>query len=722
MYDVAILSDLRYPGGNSASIVAEIRAQAAAGLSTVLIHLPSPHLRHARPFQSRIIACLRDGLADLAHDDGTEVAAKVLLIRQPRIFTAEPASVPVIRARHTIVVLNQPPGDEGDDQRYYVFAEVRERVERLFGPGVGWAPISAQVRDNVLRVAPDTPLPDTDWHEIIDVNDWAVERRRAPGAVPVIGRHGRPDPVKWPREPGELLQAYPDSPDVKVRILGGGEIGVRRLGRCPRSWDVVEFGAEAPRDFLASLDFFVYFHDPDWREAFGRTILEAMASGTPVIVGPHFRKIFGEAALYTDPAGVRDLVRRLHGDRSQYDALVARARAFVREQFGSTSHIARLASLGVVPAGPALPKLSWFSAPSEGPGVGSSTAPSEGPGVGSGTVRTVLFLGDDPARFRAIAAHLPPGLEAVVVAGSSSLPEAHAAGLLTEYLPAAADLGVPEARWVGFTRDRLRHLVDLYRPRAVLVGGVPHDGILATIAEHPGPRWLWLRPAMWRRGTGGEWAARGTAFAGILEPGEFAAAGDEGWTTTARAGVTTVAPITNLPDVPPRRTGGCATADAWSSGRCGEPVPPRDEPTLLCRGVEARLPGFRPVEAGPDRLGDVTVAVARADYTSYHELIGAGVPTVFVPDPRAADDELARARFAAAAGVARYATGDQAAAAELERLADPAAREELTRRCAELAFGNGAAEAAAWLVGQVSLAVRRGCPSGTATAGDGPRR
>src|SRR3954462_14892043 len=202
-YDVAILSDLRYPGGNSASIVAEVQAQAAAGLKTVLIHVPSPHLRHARPFQSRIVAALRDGLADLAHDDGAPVEAKVLLIRQPRIFTGDLAVVPAINAEHTIVVLNQPPGDGSDDQRYYVFTEVRERVERYFGAGVVWAPISSQVRDNVLRVAPGATLPDTDWHEISDGGDGAVARRRGPGAAPVIGRHGRPDPVKWPRDPGE---------------------------------------------------------------------------------------------------------------------------------------------------------------------------------------------------------------------------------------------------------------------------------------------------------------------------------------------------------------------------------------------------------------------------------------------------------------------------------------------------------------------------------------
>jgi glycosyltransferase involved in cell wall biosynthesis len=653
-YDVAILSDLRYPGGNSASVVAEVRAQAAAGLTTVLVHVPSPHLRHARPFQADIVACLRDGRADLAHDDD-EVTAAVLLIRQPRIFTEDLARVPAIRAGHTIVVLNQPPGDETDDQRYYVFDEVKKRVEDYFGPHVVWAPISPQVRENVLRVAPGTALPDTDWHEIIDLADWTVERHRSPGAPPVIGRHGRPDPVKWPRDPGELLQAYPDTTEFKVRFLGGGEIGVRRLGRRPSSWDVVEFGAETPQEFLGSLDFFVYFHDPDWVEAFGRTILEAMASGVPVIVGPHFRSLFGEAALYTDPAGVRDLVRRLHADRPAYEALVARARKFVASRYGSASHVARLASLGVVAT--------------RRP-VASSVVPLPR------HARRVLFVGDDVDRFRAIAAHLPRELEPVVVAGSGRLPEAHEAGLLTEYLPSAADLGVSPARWTAFVRDRLRHLVGLYGPRAVLVGGLPHDGIMAALDDCPATRWLWLRPAMWKRGTGAGWAARGPSFHGILEPGEFAAGGDEGWTTTSRAGVATVAPITNLPARLARRS--------------------RDTHTILCRGVPVCLPGFRPT----DDLAEATLAVARADYASFHELIGAQVPTVFVPDPAAHDDELARARFADAAGVALCATDEDGLAAALDRLTEPQVRSALRRRCAELAFGNGAADAAVWLAAQ----------------------
>ena len=68
VHDVAILSDFRYPGGTSASIGAEVHAQAEAALSTVLVHVPSPHQPRALPFSPRISELLRDGVAVLARD------------------------------------------------------------------------------------------------------------------------------------------------------------------------------------------------------------------------------------------------------------------------------------------------------------------------------------------------------------------------------------------------------------------------------------------------------------------------------------------------------------------------------------------------------------------------------------------------------------------------------------------------------------------------------
>jgi UDP-N-acetylglucosamine:LPS N-acetylglucosamine transferase len=96
-------------------------------------------------------------------------------------------------------------------------------------------------------------------------------------------------------------------------------------------------------------------------------------------------------------------------------------------------------------------------------------------------------------------------------------------------------------------------------------------------------------------------------------------------------------------------------------------------------------------------LRGVDLAVSTADYTNFHELLSAGVPTVFVPDPRAADDQMARARFAAAAGTALCAASADELDQVLARAQDPAVRAELSRRCAEVAFANGAGEAAEWI-------------------------
>lgn len=712
VYDVAILSDFRYPGGTSASIAAEVRAQARAGLTTVLVHVRSPHLKAKRPFHPLITELIRDGSATLAAE-GEDVTARLLVVRQPRIFTEDPAVPPVVRSGRAVMVLNQAPGDAGDPARYYAYAEVRERVEELFGGGIEWAPISPQVRAEVLRADPSAELTTADWHEIIDGAEWWHPPATEARGTPVIGRHGRPDPVKWPRTREELLRAYPDGPDVRVRILGGGELAVERLGRKPANWEIVEFGTMEPAAFLRDLDFFVYFHDPDLIEAFGRTIMEAMAAGVPVIVGEHFRPIFGDAALYTTPEGVRPLVRELWADRERYRQIVLHGREFIETRYGYPSHLARLADRGIRPGAAQPPALSAPPPPEP---------------------RAVLLVSDNGvglghlSRLMAIGRRLPGDTPVVVATQSHGAMVAHREGFLTEYIPSRGVLNLPRQSWTELLRSRLEHLIDLYRPAVVAVDSVPHDGIVAATRTRPDVTWVWVRRPMWRRDVGTEWIERRSAFDHVLEPGEFAEPADEGATVADRDGVRLVGPITYLDpgdlvepeqaraalELEPGRPAALLQLGAGNINDIGSPAA-RIARHLRSAGFQVVLaesaiatepmpqpPGTHLVRVYPISryLRGFDLVVSASGYNSFHELIAFAIPSVFVPNRETAlDDQVSRARFAAAAGAALIVEdpdGD-----DLDRVLARAVRQDvrdaLSRRCTEVARRNGAGDAADWL-------------------------
>ena len=207
-----------------------------------------------------------------------------------------------------------------------------------------------------------------------------------------------------------------------------------------------------------------------------------------------------------------------------------------------------------------------------------------------------------------------------------------------------------------------------------------------------------------------------------------------------------------VPDEPPRETNGRAStgmhenngAARTSSGICVGPILLREREELLDReaaraalgvtrdravyvtlgggGDEAAartLPvltdrlvargwhvvvGAGPLYIGPERRGPhitwmdryvpvellagVDAAVSAGGYNSVTELMFVGVPTVFLPQPRIADDQASRARAAVAAGAARLAASLDDIPDLLDAPGDPAAARALVPH-------NGARAAAA---------------------------
>ncbi|HET6481272.1 MAG TPA: glycosyltransferase [Actinoplanes sp.] len=204
-YDVAILGDFRFA---STGVAAEVRAQAEAALSTVLLHAPSAEDRRPLPFDPAVRACLRDGVATLARDDQA-ISVRLLVVRAA---SGVALTGPRIKAERTVVVAAEPPAG--------AFPEVE------------WAPVDARVR---AAMPPGCRLTAHDWHEIVDVAaQWrdgdeeflhVLERRRGHqshlrrlaslGVRPRLNSPARPRPT-GPVPTRRLLMVGDD--DALVRL------------------------------------------------------------------------------------------------------------------------------------------------------------------------------------------------------------------------------------------------------------------------------------------------------------------------------------------------------------------------------------------------------------------------------------------------------------------------------------------------------------------------
>ena len=346
-FDVILASDFRLPGGTTSSNVEEIKAQKRMGLRTGLIQMSRYDIASGKTINPKIRRLLDgDRVQMLVY--GEKVSCDALILRHPPILQELQQLVPDVEAANVHVIVNQTPREIHSDEgrTLYTFGRCEEHLQKYFGKTGVWHPISPLVREALYHhhaeELREITLAYGDWSNIIDVNEWRRESRPPRGPRPRIGRHSRDQYVKWPVDPSELLAIYPDSADYEVHVLGGAETPRKVLGGLPENWHVLEFGEVHPKEFLSTLDVFVYYTHPDWVEAFGRTIFEAMAVGVPVILPHSFRELFKEAAIYAEPSEVKGNVSRLMSDDDYYESQVRIARDHVEEHYSYTLHAARL--------------------------------------------------------------------------------------------------------------------------------------------------------------------------------------------------------------------------------------------------------------------------------------------------------------------------------------------------------------------------------------------
>lgn len=482
--DLVILTDLRFPGGTSSSLIEEVTAATAAGYEVGVLQVDSPRLGHTAFVGHRVRSLVDDGPAHLILP-GERVETRLAIVKHPMVFAEPMGGRLSIEADEVIVTVGQVPSDEHGV--YYEPRAVDDNILEAFGRRAVWIPVSSAVRSALTRNAADVDaadiaVSDTTWVEIIAVpSEPLVGREATDDDRLVIGRHSRPDRLKWPADADDLRAAYPVDGSVRVRVLGGAEPVVDVLGAVPDAWEVSEFGSIEPHEFLAELDAFVYFHHPDLTEAFGRTILEALAAGVPAVVPAHFEAVFGEACLYATPDTAVETIRSLRADPERLRTHVERARHLVSEQFGHDTHVRRLAR--------------WCGAPGRtDPADARPVAPSlvdVPPGHRrSFTTSLVAALGADIGAVESLLTALDrqrrraPGFVPVVAITIRRPDLAEVLGIETAVITSRRNHSGPPEVWPEYARRRLRQLAIRHRADNIVVADPLHDDAWIALQLH----------------------------------------------------------------------------------------------------------------------------------------------------------------------------------------------------------------------------------------------
>jgi len=328
------------------------------------------------------------------------------------------------------------------------------------------------------------------------------------------------------------------------------------------------------------------------------------------------------------------------------------------------------------------------------------------------------------ARATAVAEELKTVARPIIVSVAGGIAELPSAiGVPCEYIPGKTRRWMPAHRWDRYLRDRLIAIADETGASVISFDGVvPYSGFIATKLKRPDLTIVWVRRGLWQKNI--------LRFAlplqshlvdVIIEPGDIARQYDHGPTSHRNDAVLT-SPVslyskartnsriearkilgldadrpavlvqlgTGESDMNEKMRAALSGLLGWQGLQVVLTKNPEDMNgnSLAPAGLDIKVQRYFPLA---NVLAAFDGAIAATGYNSVHELLPAQIPTVFISNIRGTDDQEARATWCHDQGYALRAdhTNLSEITATVATLSDPAVRERLRSKCAELSNTQG---------------------------------
>ena len=341
------------------------------------------------------------------------------------------------------------------------------------------------------------------------------------------------------------------------------------------------------------------------------------------------------------------------------------------------------------------------------------------------------------ARATAVAEELKNVARPILVSVAGGIAEIPSAtGLPCEYIPGKTRRWMPAHRWDRYFRDRLIAIADETGASVISFDGVvPYPGFIATKLKRPDLTIVWVRRGLWQKNLlrfALPFQSRLVDL--IIEPGDIARAYDHG-PTSNRKDATLTSPVslyskaralsradarkvlgldadrpavlvqlgTGDSDMNEKMRAALSGLVGWQGLQVVLTKNPIDAQSmsLVPDGLDIKVQRYFPLA---NVLAAFDGAIAATGYNSVHELLPAQIPTVLISNIRGTDDQDARAKWCHDHGYALRADYANLVdiTATVAKLIDPAVRQRMQSKCAELSNTKGGSEIAQILLNLVT--------------------
>ena len=333
------------------------------------------------------------------------------------------------------------------------------------------------------------------------------------------------------------------------------------------------------------------------------------------------------------------------------------------------------------------------------------------------------------ARASAVALALKDVANPIIVSMAGGIAELPSyMGIRCEYIPGRDRGWMSREKWDKYLRDRLLALVEETGATVLSFDGVvPYPGVIAAKNSNSNLALVWVRRGLWQKKPQRfVLGLQSRMMDKIIEPGDIAREYDHGPTAIRKDAVLT-SPVslfqpthamsredarkalgldphrpavlvqlgTGDSDVNEKMSAALSGLLGWKDLQVILTKAPRDKngKSLAPDGLDIKVLRYFPLA---NVLHAFDAGVCATGYNGVHELLPAGLPTVFVSNIRGTDDQEARAQWCHDKGFALRADQSDLSdiTAKVRELQNSVTRERLSKKCKELPAANGGVEIA----------------------------